>query len=1578
MLNIDAIKKALIYTNELMFQGKHPEKLFNMHTNTAPISLSKSNKKDRNYHPLFLRYWYQGTVYDETINEMIDRLIESETNKTRTIDSNVSLALSAISKSYATKKNPVDRNPIYVFLLKRLTKSDTEDIINNLANNIHYVIKNNCDYRSKPLPQDHIEYAQNMLKKLNELINNYDDDTIPDEIIASMKQRIELFHLNNYSEEGECAYKKLAIISLIALIPNDPNNDEMQRIIRFSYEFNRRFEDIIKKEPIKKNDNCVTSIATSQNTYRDLIKAAWKTWYQCTKNEGSHFSLMFSEYGVDKEILPLVSALPINVHQTNEEDVRLLDFISSTTDHLYIIGDGGIGKTTSLYSIMESVYGENSMTTTDQIPIYIELSKASKSDVRDNMSRFIHNSIFDQVETEIKKHNTISVRRDELEKEIVELFVRENSIPEYVLLLDGLNEVSRENTDEDNAHLIVHSIVERVIGEITYILNTYKNVRVILTSRSVDLSRKDVKTLYLSGVSEEIIENFLKDKIASPRLTETLENKQLMEILRIPLFLTMYARIESDITLLSRGEILHTFFTQKKDGLYSERNIRIAIEKEAYDKKGEVRSYSSITSEMLGFMLDFILPTIAWYMVIKGNENSISPDEIKECIIQVLTDDAPTAWIGSYGKKCFTDYRDINKPYKSIVTVAETMESLGKGRNNKWDNIAETVCDCLEKQLGILTHSAIQISGESVSVYKFIHQHIRDYFAALYHINKLKLAAHMNKHGENKLAISCLCEWRKPLPGQVLTFIGESLGEVHNAPKYNNASNTWDNNILDSKENDRNSRTLVMRCLDIYRHRYYGDNNVDDGFAVWNLFQILKLVRKDLSGIDLSYLDLTKCRANGYRLANKNHPAVLKGSKLNELFFLATGHCEWINDSSFSKDGQYIVTSSDDKTCIIWNTKTFEEVSKLKGHTRKVLSSHFSNDRNDTDGVYRIVTASADGTSVIWKWDEQKQESVLLKKLSVSEEPVNTAQFSEDNRYILTVSNDGKMFIWDAENYLSVYYKHFDFPIKTACFSNSDKGTYQIITTSHEEVWNAKIWMWNPDTNADEITLIDTLQISEKPVNSIQFSRDQKYIVSASDDNLVRLWEFDGKKYIFKKALKGHKSAVNSAQFSSNGKLILSSSSDNSLRIWSTETFGPVPNGEFYDSHHDFWSASFSSNGKFIVANTHREAIILDAMTLSVVPGGVLKSNHSDIFSAMYSPDGNHIILGCRESTAKVWNSNTFKVEPDGLLKGHNHSVYSAKYSPNGMYIITSSGDRTAKIWDAKTFQEMDTLEDHTDYVHDAQFSNDESIVVTVSKDHTAKVWKHNQACSKYKLTKTLNGHSSSINMVSFSPDSKYFITSSADGKALIWNTKSPYNQVKVKKPIQSDTIMESAVFSPKPNGIKKILTADHNGNVKLWEAESPFNEVADGILSNGHINRSYASFSPDERKVVIASWDGYALVFEWNKKKNKYEMAKDGYLNKHTSCISTAVFSPDKEGRFILTCSWDNTAIIWDSKTYKPLHTLHSKPGLEIWGIDLTNLYDINSLDKETWRILDEYGSLVDPNLLLDDNITVNPSKKL
>ncbi|BAY23626.1 WD repeat-containing protein [Calothrix sp. NIES-2100] len=110
---------------------------------------------------------------------------------------------------------------------------------------------------------------------------------------------------------------------------------------------------------------------------------------------------------------------------------------------------------------------------------------------------------------------------------------------------------------------------------------------------------------------------------------------------------------------------------------------------------------------------------------------------------------------------------------------------------------------------------------------------------------------------------------------------------------------------------------------------------------------------------------------------------------------------------------------------------------------------------------------------------------------------------------------------------------------------------------------------------------------------------------------------------------------------------------------------------------------------------------------------------------------------------------------------------------------------------------------------------------------------------------------------------------------------------------------VNSASFSP--DG-QRIVTASDDKTAKVWDSNGKL--LADLKGHQGEVYR--ASFSPDGQRIVTASADKTAKVWD-----SKGKLLAD--LTGHQGEVFSASFSPD--GQRIVTASRDRTAKVWDSK---------------------------------------------------------------
>ena len=95
-------------------------------------------------------------------------------------------------------------------------------------------------------------------------------------------------------------------------------------------------------------------------------------------------------------------------------------------------------------------------------------------------------------------------------------------------------------------------------------------------------------------------------------------------------------------------------------------------------------------------------------------------------------------------------------------------------------------------------------------------------------------------------------------------------------------------------------------------------------------------------------------------------------------------------------------------------------------------------------------------------------------------------------------------------------------------------------------------WLNKPQSHDAQITILTG---HTKEVRSCAWSPDSKRILSASDDNTLRVWDADTGKTL--QTLTGHTGFVGSCAWSPDGKRILSASNDYTLRVWDAKQVKP-------------------------------------------------------------------------------------------------------------------------------------------------------------------------------------------------------------------------------------------------------------------------------------------------------------------------------------------------------------------------------------------------------------------------------------
>ena len=294
-----------------------------------------------------------------------------------------------------------------------------------------------------------------------------------------------------------------------------------------------------------------------------------------------------------------------------------------------------------------------------------------------------------------------------------------------------------------------------------------------------------------------------------------------------------------------------------------------------------------------------------------------------------------------------------------------------------------------------------------------------------------------------------------------------------------------------------------------------------------------------------------------------------KATLPNVLARTFAGHKDWVQSVSFSPDGRWLVTGSNDKTVKVWDLRKGTLVGTLYGHGYSINTVAVSPDgrfiaSGGVDGTVRLWTLSSgrqhgtlrgqgysiyavvfspDGTKLVaggkdravFIWDLKSGER--LHTLEGHEGDIFAVTISPDGRLIASGSADQKVMVWDINGARRFELAGHRGSVLSLAFSPDGKflasgGAGQTIR------------IWDMETGAH----VRTLNSIDAAVISLAYGPDGAWLAAGLADNSIRLIDSGNGQIL--QTLRGHDDIVQSVALSPTGDLLASGSRDRTAKLW--------------------------------------------------------------------------------------------------------------------------------------------------------------------------------------------------------------------------------------------------------------------------------------------------------------------------------------------------------------------------------------------------------------------------------------------
>ncbi len=590
------------------------------------------------------------------------------------------------------------------------------------------------------------------------------------------------------------------------------------------------------------------------------------------------------------------------------------------------------------------------------------------------------------------------------------------------------------------------------------------------------------------------------------------------------------------------------------------------------------------------------------------------------------------------------------------------------------------------------------------------------------------------------------------------------------------------------------------------------------------------------------------------------------------------GHAGTITQITVSNNGDFIFTSSEDNTIIVWDAQTLDQLNILGGHTAPVKSFLLTNRESF------LVSKSEDNSFSVWNYRSGDE-------VTSGEIPGGST-----TNMFLTRSDNTLLFVRNNSDLLSLDYLEDGDPVQLGNLSFPEFQAIDFEKTSERFAVadkNGEIFLVNADNLERGIKLS---QSSRNNYTKLIFSPNGSYLAGITENSIINVWNLETNSIIF--STKSGYHIPPQITFSNDSRYLIYFLSDIKIAgfnlIEKSEVFSHKPKG-------DITALALSPNDQYLIA-AYFDRSIKKFELLSTEPVLEHKAIEEKITGIHFSDNNSALCMVSNENSVHIFSNSDSN--PYKFLQLWDGGFLGMNVSPSGKFFAFESFDENIRIFSTEDAIEYGVINDKTGtFVNAIRFLKDENFIATKSENHDLKIWNLNSK----EIAKILTGAPVPLFEIAQSNDGRTLAAAGADGNIYLWDLKSSSGATKFKAFVQP---AKKIRFSPDD---KTIIAISETGLTRVFDLNA-FSVLKE--IKEKQSVTSITALSPSSTYLAYAGHDNYIILSELSSPQNSM-MANIGF-----SPVDAISFSGDS--RLLLASSNDRSLYLIDVETGNNLGILY------------------------------------------------------